>query len=487
MMTRSLVSFLRDERGTYTIWSLIWFMMYVAIGGIAADGTDAYRTKTLLQSTADASALAGVMSLRAAGEDPVETALAYAAANMDPNVYGAVLTQEDVYVGAWDAADETFTAGTANPSAVYVITRRAEENDNPLSMNMLRILQLWGLNPWFNINADALAVVGLELCQNNGIIAGGQLNLGNSSEFYNGMCLHGVEGMKLTNGNYFEPGVVASVGCEQGDQNCLMPNEQLAFSDPDFVDAFGLGGYGMDREPVNALTVGEYMEKVIELATTYQSQTEPFDAFLAANSSTTVDYSGLAYLATGSGQTDYYEGTSLPADAVTPFEAATSDSAPGKYTVYKINCASNDTLELPDGYYRNMAIISTCPVGMNSSTSVDMKDVMIAVDWWSGPNPTTQFGMHFAGNAILGATECGEGGVDLMTRNSSVHFAAGGQINNSRLLSGYNAKLAAGGSGVQGLHVEAVNDIDLTEGGIFGLCPLPADMVPQHLVYTLVR
>jgi Flp pilus assembly protein TadG len=55
----SFRSFLRDESGSYTIWSLIWFSLYVAIGGLAVDMTDAYRNQTLLQSTADASALAG--------------------------------------------------------------------------------------------------------------------------------------------------------------------------------------------------------------------------------------------------------------------------------------------------------------------------------------------------------------------------------------------------------------------------------------------
>lgn len=478
MMIRSFRGFLRDERGSYTVWSLIWFVMFVAIGGLAVDGTDGYRTKTLLQSTADASALAAAMSLRAPDEDPVVVALAYAEANMDPDIYGVVVTQDDVVLGTWEIASQSFTAGTADPNAVYVVARRAEENGNPLIMNMLRILQLFGLNGWWSINADALAVVGLEACQNNGIIAGGQLNIGNSAEFYNGMCLHGVEGIKLTKDNYFEPGVSASVGCGEGDQNCIMPNKTLAFSDPDFADAFELGGYGIDREPVNAQSVGNYIELVIELA-----MTSDFDLFLEANSSATIDYTGLGYLADSEGNTSYYEGPTLPEDAVTPLGSAPEPN----YTVYKVNCASNDTLDLPSGNYRNMAIISTCPVNMNSSTSVDMRDVMIAVDWWSGANPTTLFGMHFAGNAILGATECGEGGVDLMTRNSSVHFAAGGQINNSRLLTGYNVKLAAGGTGVQGLHVEAVNDIDLTQGGFFGLCPLPADSVPQHLVYTLAR
>jgi len=55
VLSKSFHKFLRDESGGYTIWSLIWFSLYVAMGGLAVDVTDAYRNQTMLQSTADAS------------------------------------------------------------------------------------------------------------------------------------------------------------------------------------------------------------------------------------------------------------------------------------------------------------------------------------------------------------------------------------------------------------------------------------------------
>ena len=63
MFTTSFRNFLHDEIGASTIWALVWFSIYVAMGGLAVDITDAYRAQTMLQSTADASALAGVISL----------------------------------------------------------------------------------------------------------------------------------------------------------------------------------------------------------------------------------------------------------------------------------------------------------------------------------------------------------------------------------------------------------------------------------------
>ncbi|MDH3668113.1 MAG: Tad domain-containing protein [Paracoccaceae bacterium] len=54
--------FLDDEQGGYTVWSLLWFMLFVGLGGLAVDFTDGYRTQSLLQASSDSGALAGVLS-----------------------------------------------------------------------------------------------------------------------------------------------------------------------------------------------------------------------------------------------------------------------------------------------------------------------------------------------------------------------------------------------------------------------------------------
>ena len=62
-LMRSVSTFLRDESGCYTIWSLIWFSLYVAIGGLAVDVPDAYRNQTMWQSTAHAASSAAVSAV----------------------------------------------------------------------------------------------------------------------------------------------------------------------------------------------------------------------------------------------------------------------------------------------------------------------------------------------------------------------------------------------------------------------------------------
>ena len=157
MSNTSFHRFLHDESGGYTIWSLIWFSLYVAMGGLAVDVTDAYRNQTMLQSTADASSLAAVMSLPDQ-TDGLAQALFYAADNMNPAINGFVLDADEVIFGNWNFSARTFTPDTTSPNAVRVITRRDDANQNPLPTNFLRILGLWGLplDRW-NISVEAVA------------------------------------------------------------------------------------------------------------------------------------------------------------------------------------------------------------------------------------------------------------------------------------------------------------------------------------------
>ena len=192
MSGKSFHKFLRDESGGYTIWSLIWFSLYVAMGGLAVDMTDAYRNQTLLQSTADASALAAVMSLPDQ-DDGLAQALVYAADNMNPAINGFVLDADEVIFGNWDFSARTFTPSTTSPNAVRVITRRDDANNNPLATNFLRILGLWGLpfDRW-NISVEAIATKYIPKCllHENSLVAGNMVDV-TSKNIFDNICIHG--------------------------------------------------------------------------------------------------------------------------------------------------------------------------------------------------------------------------------------------------------------------------------------------------------
>ena len=82
--------FLNDEQGGGTVMGLLWFILLVGICGLSADITDGFRSRTMLQATAGASALTAVIDLP--DEDAaVATAFAYSNSNMMEDDYGTVL------------------------------------------------------------------------------------------------------------------------------------------------------------------------------------------------------------------------------------------------------------------------------------------------------------------------------------------------------------------------------------------------------------
>src|SRR5689334_24760961 len=116
---RSLLRFGSDDQGVGSIWMLCLLPLFLVLAGLGMDGTAAFRTRDMLQSTADASALAGALQLPPTGAasanqqcGAVNKALAYAQANMSVAGFGNVLnaaytspsvcTPGDVVFGNWN-------------------------------------------------------------------------------------------------------------------------------------------------------------------------------------------------------------------------------------------------------------------------------------------------------------------------------------------------------------------------------------------------
>src|SRR5579872_1628872 len=95
---RLLPRFTADDQGVGSIWMLCLLPLFLVLAGLGMDGTAAFRTRDMLQSTADASALAGALKLPTKGTastsqqcGAVQKALAYAQANMSVAGFGNVL------------------------------------------------------------------------------------------------------------------------------------------------------------------------------------------------------------------------------------------------------------------------------------------------------------------------------------------------------------------------------------------------------------
>jgi Flp pilus assembly protein TadG len=457
MSSKLFRQFLHDECGSYTLWSLVWFILFLGFGGLAVDVTDAYRNQTLLQATADSAALAAIMSVGKQGEDPVAEANFYSGSNMRSATFGDVLADQDIIFGVWNFDSRTFTAEAEPTNAVRVVTRRAVDNDNPVGMNFLRILALFGFNPIWNVTTEAIAVQGISLCHNNGMIAGRELVQSSQNSYFNNICLHGVQGMLLRNDNYFESGVSTSTTCT----DCVGPDGSDPSVNEGWDEAWEIGGENEPLFPLNAYMVDEYVDVLKALP-----DTADFDDMIGTYGD---NYAGWRYL--------FHDDGSPPDRQVVGNNGLPDTLVP--YTVYVVNC--NGNLMLPSTPIRNVAIVSRCSVQVPASQTVDVRNVAIIADFDS-PNA----GINFAGGGKFGHGVCGDGTLELYTTGSSIKFAASGDVSNVRLISAWDIEWSAQANGAVGIHAEAVNDIKLTTQANFGLCANSVVNGPNQFTYRLV-
>ncbi len=447
MLSTSFRNFLGDESGGYTIWSLLWFSLYVAMGGLAVDMTDAYRNQTLLQSTADASALAAVMSLPDQ-TDAVAQAVSYSTDNMTPAINGTVLRGSEVFFGNWDFDTRTFTPGTTSPDAVWVITRRSDANENPVATNFLRILGLWGLpvDRW-NISVQAIAVGYVSKCRRGGFVAANKVDVTSGNIFYNDICIHGQN-------MYEDPGKDWAV--DMNNSNVYESGVEVSAPNYDYLNNTH-NNYGLDA----AMNEGD---------------SYPVDAL----------YGGVQKFINGmtdlsSGYTPNYINAEVGTVTVTPIAIdenypGTGDQSYVAGNIYYATCNSSKALTLPtDTTIKNVVIISECPI--KASTGLVLEGVVIAsTAVGNGKYPLAKNAIDLASAARIGAAdfcESGKGGVELYAL-ASVHVAAKLGISGLRAVVGGDFQVAAQAD-IIGISVQAGNDIIFTAAGNvtpnFGLCP----------------
>jgi hypothetical protein len=172
-----LCDFVLEERGGGKVMGLMWFMLLVGITGLAVDGTNVLRSRTMLQAAADAAVLAGVVNLPDATL-AVGGAVVSSTANMPGDLYGKVLQAGDVEIGAWHMDNRSFEevglvtdpldrTGPMLPDSVRVTLHQTDLNANAVQANFLRIIGLQTLN----VNVEAVAQRFIPDCLRDGLIA----------------------------------------------------------------------------------------------------------------------------------------------------------------------------------------------------------------------------------------------------------------------------------------------------------------------------
>ena len=210
----SAASFLREERGAATLWNVTWLLVFVGFAGLSLDSANGYRNIAISQSTADTASLAGAAELpNPLLEIPYDTAdgaydgtvkaaaLSYAERNMDPGIYGNVLTENEILIGNWNADTRTFTWGEGfeAPDALPVNAVRVYQFQNEAARkNGVGML----LMPWvgldtLSVSTTSTSVYGPTDCQLQGFMAKARVCSTSHNEYYPGFCIYGNEGVRM--------------------------------------------------------------------------------------------------------------------------------------------------------------------------------------------------------------------------------------------------------------------------------------------------
>lgn len=201
-----LQSFSKDEDGIATVWAMFWLILCFALSGLAIDATNAWKVQQFLQSTADASALAGSIELLTVDNSSIEATVEveanrFATLNMNTARFGDVLFDQDVIVGYWNEGARTFTpmavGDTAPVDAVRTITRQNDVQNHAVGTFFLRFI---GFEK-FTIATAATAKIFTAKCHFDGIIAQGTVKLSTKQQFLDEYCVHGELGIDISQDN----------------------------------------------------------------------------------------------------------------------------------------------------------------------------------------------------------------------------------------------------------------------------------------------
>jgi len=426
MKALSSINLWQDDHGGGTILGLMWFVLIVGITGMAVDVTDGFRNRTMLQATADATALAAVIDLPDETE-ALATAAAFSAGNMAAEINGNVLDTNDVHIGLWDAATNSLDTTAAFPDAVMVTVNRSADNANALPVNFLRII---GLQTW-NVTSQAVAQRFIPECLKDGLIARQRVDMSSNNGFVNQICIHGEQGVDIQSNNYFELGV-----------NVSMPS------------------LGMLQVPASGMTSNIGLPQALR------------ENHLDPRMVNHVDEIMLDFLNPTSTVQNGYTNTSLPVIEVDEkFNLA--NAVPGR--IYHVVCKPNKNTTIPaNSTVSNVVIIAECEIKINAGATVTNS----VLGSRSGGNPGQGAGggvssanIGVAANVQLGAPDnCTPGGGVQLFSNATIHTAASTGIDGVQLVAAGDIELGARDLGINGISAQAGGTITLTSNNQFGLC-----------------
>ncbi|WP_209426841.1 pilus assembly protein TadG-related protein [Pararhodobacter sp. SW119] len=412
--------FFSNEDGFFTVFSLYVLIVMILLSGFALDLANHYSARTQLQTAADSAAHAAlVVRQREEAVDAVDFALAVHVANMSPERFGAVLTDEDIEFGTWSFQAREFVPDPDSLTAARATTRLANSRANQLRTFLLRFA---GVDS-FDVQATAVFARYQPACLREGFVAEGKVDMQSNNNFFNGFCIHSNDHVRFNQNNYFEEGTIVS-----------MPDlDKLDIPNSGFSQNEGLEA--ALREGKMDIRILDELENIIE---------------------------GL-----GDREAAYLPDYVNPLDPVITIapnnNLEAGDFTPGR--VHRINCSNSNG---KFGFKNNVVltevvIVTNCQVSM--SQNMRLEDVILATT-----NTNTK-SISGASSANFGRDDdCAPGGGAQIITLGGMEFPSSLGIFGSQLLAQGNIEFAARADGIQGASLVAGGQIDGTSNSSMSLC-----------------
>jgi Putative Flp pilus-assembly TadE/G-like len=449
---RHIRTFWSAEDGGMTAGGLIFIVLFLAVGGLAVDVSNAVNQRSQLQLTADSTAHAALYvrnyTLTATADDAKASALAMGEDNMPEQFFGEVLTADDIEFGVWDAATRRFTPDPMSRTAVRVLTHRDAAGGNEISTYLLKFAFF---DSW-DVRTSSVFETYVPPCLREGFVAEDLVDIQSNNSYVDGFCIHSNDVVSMNNNNYFEEGTIVSM---PDSSNLDMPT----------------AGYSSNEGLVQALRYGAIQIRLINALR--EVPASPFGTGSAA-------MWNYIQLATRDGQLAYVTGTPRRINIVNgrPRPAGTSDDeveagrdlldrnnnlALRSNALNYVYCSSSSTQLQIGQLLTDVVIITNCQVNFGSGGAVE--NALIAT-------------LHTSASSFSGSSDtrigrvdnCGIGGGAQLISLGGMHFASGVSIHGGQLIALKEIEFAANGDGVRGTSIISGDTVSGTSNMEMGLC-----------------
>lgn len=193
--------FARRPDGAVTAFGLFLFMGSAMIGGLALDGMNISRTRTIMQVAADTTAHAAMHYRNWQTESIArDNALKVGLASLPPGEFDGALTKADIEYGRWDDDTDSFIPDTAGMGAARVTVRKTVERGNPMATQLLKLVGRGS----FDIIVSAVYKGQIHPCFTQGFVAKGVVDIRSNNVYQEEFCIHSNTHVEFQNNNFFE-------------------------------------------------------------------------------------------------------------------------------------------------------------------------------------------------------------------------------------------------------------------------------------------